>query len=214
MCVSDAHGIPNPIVFYGRTEAGALVRFREDIDHALIGRLAQVMPLNAVPYPIPTLPASATAIGRIIREVMPENVMWSGPAYVLTKLPPAPGIHVIRASAESLSDGFARLLPRLDGVQPIFCVVERGKAVSACFSARTTNNAAEGGVETLEQFRGRGYAVAVTRSWALEIQHSGRLALYSTSWTNIQSMSVAAKLGAYRFGADFHVSDGASAGRS
>jgi len=78
---------------------------------------------------------------------------------------------------------------------PIFAIVEDGHAVSVCFCARRTDAAAEAGVETGHAFRGRGLAPRVTAAWALAIRASGRLPMYSTSWSSQASLAVARKLG-------------------
>jgi predicted GNAT family acetyltransferase len=74
---------------------------------------------------------------------------------------------------------------------------------SVCFSARNTPVAAEAGVDTVEEFRGRGYAPAVVAAWARAVRQEGRVPLYSTSWDNLASRSVARKLGLVMYGADF-----------
>jgi hypothetical protein len=66
--------------------------------------------------------------------------------------------------------------------------------VSVCFCARQSAAAAEAGLETAERFRGRGLGPRVTAAWALAIRASGRLPLYSTSWSNEASLAVARKL--------------------
>jgi predicted GNAT family acetyltransferase len=81
-------------------------------------------------------------------------------------------------------------------------VVADDAAVSLCFSARLTERAAEAGVETLEGYRGRGYAPAVVLAWAQAIRASGRVPLYSTSWDNRASQAVARKLGLVQYGVD------------
>lgn len=78
---------------------------------------------------------------------------------------------------------------------PIVALLHDGHAVSVCFCARRTDVAAEAGVETAPEFRGRGFATQVTAAWALEIRASGRVPLYSTSWDNHASLAVARKLG-------------------
>lgn len=78
---------------------------------------------------------------------------------------------------------------------PICAVTEGDAAISVCFCARFSEAAAEAGVETAEGFRGRGLAPLVTTAWAAAIQAAGRLPLYSTSWSNSQSLAVARKLG-------------------
>ena len=77
---------------------------------------------------------------------------------------------------------------------PILGIVEDGDAVSVCFCARRTPAAAEAGLETAPNFRGRGFGALVAAAWARAIQDSGRLPLYSTSWSNAASLAVARKL--------------------
>jgi GNAT acetyltransferase-like protein len=81
------------------------------------------------------------------------------------------------------------------GRAPVMTICENGVPVSVCFSARSSDVAAEAGVETAMAFRGRGLAPRVTAAWALAIRASGRIPLYSTDWTNIASLAVARKLG-------------------
>jgi hypothetical protein len=77
---------------------------------------------------------------------------------------------------------------------PILGIVEDGYAVSVCFCARRTPVAAEAGLETAANFRGRGFGAQVAATWARAIWDSGRLPLYSTSWSNAASLAVARKL--------------------
>jgi predicted GNAT family acetyltransferase len=60
-------------------------------------------------------------------------------------------------------------------------------------------------VETLPRSRGRGHAANAVAAWANAVRKTGAVPLYSTSWDNVASQSVAAKLGLSPFGADFHV---------
>ena len=80
------------------------------------------------------------------------------------------------------------------GLEPIVGVVEDGSAVSVCFCARRTEEAAEAELETASAFRGRGLAPQVTASWAQAIRASGQIPLYSTSLSNHASLAVARKL--------------------
>ena len=78
---------------------------------------------------------------------------------------------------------------------PIVALMEDGDAVSVCFCARRSDVAAEAGVETAIAYRGRGLAPRVTAAWAMALRASGRVPLYSTSWDNSASLSVARELG-------------------
>ena len=88
---------------------------------------------------------------------------------------------------------------------PIVGVVEDGQAVSVCFCARRSDVAAEAGVETAVAFRGRGLGPRVTAAWALAVRASGRISLYSTSWSNEASMAVARKLGLVAYASTWSV---------
>jgi hypothetical protein len=77
---------------------------------------------------------------------------------------------------------------------PILGIVEDGHAVSVCFCARRSPVAAEAGLETAPNFRGRGFGARVAAAWARAVWDSGRLPLFSTSWSNAASLAVARKL--------------------
>lgn len=78
---------------------------------------------------------------------------------------------------------------------PIVAIVENGHAVSVCCCSRLSDVAAEAGLETAEAYRGRGLGPRVTAAWALAVRATGRIPLYSTSWSNDASLAVARKLG-------------------
>jgi predicted GNAT family acetyltransferase len=94
---------------------------------------------------------------------------------------------------------------RFELYEPFIAVVVDGVAVSLCHSARLTDRAAEAGVETLEAYRGHGYASAVVTEWAHAIRATGRIPLYSTSWDNLASQAVARRLGLTQYGTDFSI---------
>ena len=81
-----------------------------------------------------------------------------------------------------------------EGRSPVMGIVQDCHPVSICFCARRSGEAAEAGLETAEQYRGRGYGPRVAAAWALSVRASGRIPLYSTSWDNIASIEVARKL--------------------
>jgi hypothetical protein len=93
------------------------------------------------------------------------------------------------------------------GRSPVMAVFREGSPVSICFCARSSNLAAEAGVETAEALRGRGLAPRVTAAWALAIRASGRIPLYSTSWSNSGSLAVARRLGLKVYASGWSLSD-------
>ena len=92
------------------------------------------------------------------------------------------------------------------GRSPVLAIVEDGHAVSVCFCARRSDVAAEAGLETATAFRGRGFGPRVTAAWAWAIRASGRVPLYSTSWTNDASLAVARKLGLVTYASTWSLS--------
>ena len=98
----------------------------------------------------------------------------------------------VRLLARHFSGWTAAEIP---GRSPVVAVVDDGHAVSVCFCARRSDAAAEAGLETAAKFRGRGLGPQVAATWALAVRASGRIPLYSASWANAASLSVARKLG-------------------
>jgi hypothetical protein len=87
---------------------------------------------------------------------------------------------------------------------PIVAVMDRGYPVSVCFCAtKNSAPAVEAGLETAAAFRGRGLAPRVTAAWACAIRASGRIPLYSTSWSNAASLAVARKLDLMQYASDW-----------
>jgi RimJ/RimL family protein N-acetyltransferase len=84
----------------------------------------------------------------------------------------------------------------LDGaLGPWAMAVVDGRIVSICHTpGRMTERAAECGVWTHPDYRGRGYAAAVTATWADILRPSGRYLFYSTDARNLSSQRVAARL--------------------
>lgn len=93
-----------------------------------------------------------------------------------------------------------------EGRSPVMAVEADGHPVSICFCARRSDAAAEAGVETAEGYRGRGYGSRVTAAWALAVRASGRVPLYSTSWSNTASLAVAHRLGLMIYASDWSIS--------
>jgi len=93
----------------------------------------------------------------------------------------------------------------IEARSPIIAVMEEGYAVSVCFCARRSANAAEAGLDTAEKWRGRGFAAQVTTAWAQAIRAEGLLPIYSTSWDNRESRAVARKLGLTEVASDWSV---------
>lgn len=203
--VNEPDGRQAPRFFFGRTGAGNVWRFRYDLPTSLVdalGKLAADEPIAATPSPYPAcidlLRAALTGHHPIARE-------HAGPAYRFPDgLSAVDGVVAIDAqNAHLLRPGFADLI--LEARQPCFAVVRDGVAVSVCFSSRRTPRAAEAGVDTLDGFRGRGYATLVTTAWARAVRERGLIPLYSTTWDNLASQGVARRLRLILYGVDLSI---------
>ncbi|WP_049793251.1 GNAT family N-acetyltransferase [Conexibacter woesei] len=194
-----------PRVFVGRTATSVEWRVRRDVPDGVaaeIGRLAADLP--HLPNGIGDAAVYA-AIEAVAAGVAPIAERSHGPAFVFAQAPlaPHPDVIEIREDSALLAGQFAVLRRELEYVAPLFAVVRDGAVVSACFCARRTDAAAEAGVSTHPDHRGRGHAAAVVNAWRVAIERSGRTPIYSTSYDNASSRAVARRLGLRQYAETF-----------
>ena len=197
---------PPPRLFLGRTWEGHLWRFRHDLPESSIVELDAVLRTEPVATDLSQLPRCLPALQATLARDSPLAGMWSGPAWRFPDEIPASEHIVINVTPEN--EDLVRPVLLDDDLPwrlPCLALVVDGRLASLCFSSRNTPIAAEAGVDTLEEFRGRGYAQAVVAAWARAVRAEGRIPLYSTSWDNLASRSVARKLGLVLYGADFSI---------
>jgi hypothetical protein len=194
-----------PRLYLGRTRTGHLWRFRDDLPESTIVALEAVLRAEPVLTDLSQPPRCLPALQATLARDAPLTGMWSGPAWRFPDEIPQAEHEVIPVTPENddlMRPVFPILADDLRWRQPCLAVVAEGRLASLCYSARNTPIAAEAGVDTLEEFRGRGYASAVVAAWARVVREEGRIPLYSTSWDNLVSRSVARKLGLVLYGAD------------
>ena len=198
---------PAPRLFLGRTPAGNLWRFRADLPESLVEELEALCVDEPAGMEFGSAPRRLEAYVRLLDSHGPVRKHWTGPAYRFIEYiePSRPLLAITETNAESLRGGFEELVAELPISQPFVALIEEGRAVSVCRSVRITSEAHEAGVETLPDFRGKGYAKDVVAGWARLVQSMGAIPLYSTSWENTASQAVAKKLDLLPYGADFHV---------
>jgi RimJ/RimL family protein N-acetyltransferase len=96
-------------------------------------------------------------------------------------------------------DAWDRLLDGTLG--PWAMALANERVISICHTPRPLGErAAECGVWTHPEYRGRGHAAAVTAAWADIVRPSGRFLFYSTTAENRSSQRVAARLGLREIG--------------
>lgn len=200
-------GAPAPRLFLGRTRRANLWRFRADLPETLVGELEALCRDEPVGEGLRGTPRHAAEYARLLEAHAPVRETEAGPAYRFAEYrePSRQPLALKAGDAAVLRGGFEELAAELPDWQPFVAILEGGRAVSVCRSVRITGEAHEAGVETLPEFRGRGYAGDVVAAWALLVRSMGAAPLYSTSWDNGASQTVARKLGMVQYGTDFHI---------
>ena len=206
LTVNEPAGAAAPRFFLARTPDGDVIRFRHDVDPALAREIETACrdnPSLDITRPTPSTQAKLEAL---LARTAPVQKRWAGPAYFFpNELPDATGVVRIGSdNAHVLEKHLAEWLEDVERSKPLLAVLESGHAVSVCSSVRRGSHAHEAGVETVPGFRGRGHAVLATAAWAREVRRAGLVSLYSTSWENEASRSVAGKLDLIQYCADMH----------
>lgn len=208
--VNEPNGAPSPAprLFLGRTRAGNVWRFRADVPKILseeLDALCADEPPVDIEFNEP--PRHLETFVRLLESDAPVQEMSSGPAYqfIQYEMPSKILLAVTENNAEMLQGGFEDLISDVSVEQPFVAHIEGNRAVSVCRSVRITSEAHEAGLETLPDFRGKGYAKQVAAEWARRVRVAGAIPLYSTSWENNASQAVARKLHLKCYGADFQV---------
>lgn len=200
--VNEPNGKDAPRFFLGRTIHGNDWRFRHDIDDDLRRELESLC--RAAPATGEL--RSTTFDEMILSRFEPVGRTWAGPAYRFpSELPTSAAVRITEENRDLLSPYLEAWLDDVAVGKPMFVSLLGGRAVSICCSVRMTSVAHEVGVETVPEFRGRGFATPVVAAWASAVRDLNRIPLYSTSWQNDASQAVARKLGLIQYGADLHI---------
>jgi hypothetical protein len=215
---ADAHGRllttnepdppPAPRLYLGRTTAGNVWRFRHDLPDDIVHGLEASLRAEPIAADLSQPPACLEALQTVLAQHAALTETSLGPAWRFPDPLSPPRHAAVRITPENdaiLRHARPRLAADLPWSQPCLAIVRDGHLASICFSSRNTPTAAEAGLETLETFRGRGFATAVTAAWAHAVRAEGRIPLYSTAWDNLASRAVARKLGLILYGADLNI---------
>lgn len=205
--IREPNGGLAPRFFFGRTREGNLWRVRHDLPESMKRRLVQLASQEPVTQDLRAVPRNLAAFLVALGDTLSDEPGHFGPAYRFpdaiapasgtTRITPAT-VHLI----EHMGPGWETFGQELPEREPCWAVVQDGQAVSVCFSARLSDVAAEAGVETREEYRGRGLACAVVSAWASSVRETGRTPLYSTWWDNLASQAVARKLELVQYAVD------------
>jgi len=208
--VNEPGGVlsPAPRLFLGRTRAGNVWRFRAGLPDKLCDELDALCadePPSGAEFNVP--PRHLETYIRLLEADAPVQEISSGPAYRFNEydMPSKSVLAITEKNAKVLQGGFEDFVAELPAWQPFIALIEGNRAVSVCRSVRITPAAHEAGVETLPDFRGKGYAGDVAAEWARRVRAAGAIPLYSTSWENRASQAVARKLRLKCYGTDFNL---------
>ena len=198
---------PAPRFFFGYTNEGSICRFRHDLPDNVVAQLKEVAAAEPTPMNSQKIPRNRRQFEDILQSHAPIKGIWVGPAY---RFPEhiTPPTNIVQLSCENsglLKGDFAEMVSELNSSQPYLAIVEDSQAVAICRSVRLSSRAHEAGVDTLVGYRRRGYATVVVAAWALAVRALNCIPLYSTSWDNVASQSVARRLGLVQYGVDYHV---------
>lgn len=196
--INEPDGGQAPVLFIGITSTGSCTYYYEQLPSTLIKDLGCE---SGLPLDIPKLI-------RRVETYKPVKDVWMGPAYTF---PEKCGewhsnVQLIdRHCTFLLSEHFPELIGRLPEKMPLAAYVIKDSAVAVCCSARVSTQGAEASLYTASDFRGQGYAAEAVKCWQYHVKESGRIPIYSTSWDNTASQTVARKLGLIQFGVDFSI---------
>lgn len=199
---------PAPRIYLGVTSAGIVRAYRHDVPpevRAAIDHLCDEHPA--------ALKNLAAFVARLEQTLSRHDSgqtpceISTGPAFTFPEpLIESAGASLMQPGQEApLAAHFPYKAVWLRESWPCYAIISGGQAVSICYSSRCTAYVAEAGVDTVPEFRGRGYAAQVTAAWAQAVRAAGITPVYSTSADNHASQTVARKLGLREFGWDVQV---------
>lgn len=204
VAVNTIEGLPTPRLYLGRTPEGNIWRYRHDLAPGLVAELEAILAVEPVTADLEGRAVTFELLAAALERSAPVRQVWEGLAWVVPEvivsdperqsIPVTPELEIHEARHRWLVDELAHWQPRV-------VLMLDGRVVSYCHSARTSPVAAEAGVETMPEYRGRGYGAAVVAAWARAVRAQGRIPLYSTSWENHASRALARKLGLRLYGA-------------
>lgn len=192
--------------FLGQTRSGNVRRFRNDQPDELIKEIDAIIAQEPVVSDLRAGLSHFEEYQRILSKWDPVRGVARGLGYrypeKLTRFPDA--VRVDQTNIHLAAHTFPWLLEEFDDWQPCLAVVDDGKFVSVCLSVRISAMAHVAGVNTLEDYRRKGYATAVAVEWGIAVRELGLIPIYSTELDNEASQGVATKAGLLLYNADHH----------
>ena len=199
-----------PRMYLAGCAEGWIVRLRHDVDDATA---AAIEALVAQEPPV-TAPGETPRFAERYREILgvsepltdhnfgpihllPHGTMWRSEAVIVTQGTPQGDALVARLAKDGMPPSLveAGFNDLSDFWEPWCVALAGGEIASIAFAARLGANAADIGVHTMREFRGRGFAAAATAAWSAMPMLRERTLFYSTHRDNLSSQRVIARLG-------------------
>jgi GNAT superfamily N-acetyltransferase len=195
-----------PHFYLLRTPQEAICQFHADLDDDVVlrleafsqrkrGRPAQWQSeygdyLTALAAP--NLRVAAMRAGPLY--IFPDDIATSGACTAINE-----------RNSYLLHSGLEEWLPDVAVGHPFFAAVEDDRAVAICTTVIASQHAHEAGVETLAEYRAKGFAADVVAAWARAVRKLGAVPLYATTFDNISSQRVAQRLSLSPVASEFSV---------
>jgi RimJ/RimL family protein N-acetyltransferase len=204
VAANEPDGDPAPRFLFCRLREGNRWRVGHEVPDDSAMRLEDLAASEAVRDDLRALPDRLDAMLETLNRDAEVTFDPGGPAYSFPDMVPAP-VGVTRITHDNIELA-QQIIPGFGQGEPSWVMMVGDRAVSICHSVRISARASVAGVETVEEYRGRGYAPAVVAAWARAVRETGRIPFYGTSWDNLASRAVARKLGLVMYGAGISMS--------
>jgi GNAT superfamily N-acetyltransferase len=200
-----------PLVYVSWSQDAIVYGCRQDTPAYVRGGLASLAAGKARPPAI-----DDQSLAESVRRLFPASthieIIDPGPAYCFPALSTVPTdvVQVSRRNMARLANEVKNLDLEIDVAQPFIAKLVDGHVVSTCQTVRRAGIYVEAGVETRLKYRRRGFGKEVVSAWASKALNMGLVPLYSTSWSNLASLSLARSLGLVQYASEFSISEASS----
>lgn len=132
----------------------------------------------------------------ILSSVEPVKSMRAGPLYGFPEetRSSANVVSINKENVGLLRHGLDEWVPDVEAKVPVAAVVSDNRAVSICASAILSQTTHCAGVETLPEYRGKGFGTQAVAAWAKQMRRKGAVPFYGTTFENVASQGLAARL--------------------
>ena len=204
---AEADTQPAPAIYICYAKGRFLLKHGVGVHESWIKHLKEVLRrldgIVVVPY---------TEIEALIRKSALNHVEIAeieiGSAFYIPQTPATTSdvFEITQWNRDVLEPHFGYTHRHLDQLQPCIAKAIGDKAVAICRTVRRSSFGLEGGVDTVSEFRKRGFGTETVAFWASKVWALGLIPCYSTQWENKASLALARKLAMIQYATDISVS--------